>query len=166
MLCTVIYCLMMQPTLFKLPPSRSVIEKEKIECFQMTLRRLYWCSKQILWQLNSFFCSKKSGLMLATRVKTLHRQESSRIARKKKHLWHCLLLVGRGMKTVLQLFFFTFPIKKFPGLCNLYKKKNICSGIRESILLTKLDPSHVVYLRTEVQASKNMNYGKCGPECK
>ena len=33
MLCTVIYCLMMQPTLFKLPPSRSVIDKGKNRVF-------------------------------------------------------------------------------------------------------------------------------------
>ena len=46
------------------------------------------------------------------------------------------------------------------------QKEHICSGIRENIFLTKLDPSHVVYLRTEVQASENVNNGKRRPECK
>ena len=32
---------------------KSVLETCTIECFHMTSRRPYWCSKQILWEMNS-----------------------------------------------------------------------------------------------------------------
>ena len=97
--------------------------------------------------------------MLATRVKTLHRQESSRFVA-------LFTSCGPGNENGALVIFLHISHKKNSLIMQFIQKKNICSGIRESILLTKLDPSHVVYLRTEVQASKNMNYGKCRPECK
>ena len=91
MLCTVIYCLIMQPTLFKLPPRRSVIEKEKNRAFSndvtaavLVFQKHQNTATMLVFQTNpvgddlfsyvsAFFRSKKSALMLATRVKTLHR---------------------------------------------------------------------------------------------
>ena len=40
------------------------IMNSKIDRFHMTSRRPYWCSKQIVWELDSFLISKKFSLFL------------------------------------------------------------------------------------------------------